>query len=293
MRKFCLAILALAAASTAHAAVVTFTFSPHEGASGLTTATNAFAIYATVSQGDNSGLFSYSLDLTGTGDPGGPTTLTLANRTPTGIWDIDDTSANYDGGVYYTKFGGFGSGRGASGFTGVVSGVQDLAKDTDLVRIYGVGQVAHRMDDFRPPDATGTLGPIPYKPYAGLAQTDGGGIGGQNAYGNPAMPSSTILPGSVRIATGTWTGTMPSIQTASVNTKACVWKLNTTTDQTEAPTIQFAFRDLAVPEGAGQLAASMTSEPIQIAAGGVCSVPEPIFGTLLLAVAMFLAPRRR
>src|SRR5258706_9027620 len=104
------------------------------------------------------------------------------------------------------------------------------------------------MDDFRPPPVTGSLGPIPFKAYAGASQTDGGGSGGQNPYGNPstACGFTGLAPGSIRLLTGTWTGAVPNIEQLSVNTKASVWKLNTTTDQSEVATLQFAFRDLAI-----------------------------------------------
>jgi hypothetical protein len=162
MRKISALLTGFLLASSAKAAVVTYTLALHEGSNGLPSAANSFAVYATVSS-DNSGLFAYGVDLKGTGDVGGPTTLTLVNRTPTGTWDIDDADPNYDGEIYPTKSGGFSTGRSANTVTGVVSGVQDLAKGDDLVRIYGVGQVAHRMDDFRPPPVTGSLCPIPFK----------------------------------------------------------------------------------------------------------------------------------
>jgi len=253
MRKLWLGIIGLAAASTANAAVVTYTLSLHESATGVASSgaqLNSYAVYATVSPGDNAGLFAFGLDLKGTGDAGGPTGLTAVNRTANGSWVIDDTDANYDGGVYPDKVGGFGTGRGASAVTGVVSGVQDLAKDTDLIRIYGYGQTAHKMDDFRPAPADGSIGPIPYKPYAGNSNTDGG-TSPLTPYGNvvtptPANGGAAIPQGSVRIATGTWTGSiLPSIEQLSVNTKASVWKLaHPTGTENEIATLQFAARDL-------------------------------------------------
>src|SRR5262245_6386991 len=99
MKKLWLGIVGLAAASTANAAVVTFTLSVHEAANGTVTAASQYAIYATVSQGDNSGLFAYGVDLKGTADAGGPTTLTLTNRTPSGKWDADPADPNFDPGA--------------------------------------------------------------------------------------------------------------------------------------------------------------------------------------------------
>lgn len=244
MRKLWLGIIGLAAASTANAAVVTYTLSLHESAAGAPTANSQFAIYATVSQGDNSGLFAYGVDLKGTADAGGPTTLTLVNRTPTGTWDVDPNDPNYDpGNAYPQKFAGYGAGRSAVGSTGIVSGVSDLSKATDLVPVYGIGQQAHRVDEFRPGPDNSTGLPVAYGPYVAGANTDGG----TTAYGNPANPAGfpPVAPGSVRIATGSWTGVAPSIEQLSVNTKASVWKLaHPTGTENELATLQFAFRDL-------------------------------------------------
>jgi len=246
MRKLWLGIIGLAAASTANAAVVTYTLSLHETAAGASTNLSQFVIYATVSQGDNSGLFAYGVDLKGTGDAGGPTTLSLVNRTPSGKWDVDQADTNYDpSNVYPTKFGGFGAGRNAAGPTGIISGVTDLSKGADLNQVYGIGQTAHKMDDFRPAPDQSTGVPFTYGPYV----PDSGSDGGATAYGNPSNPATAtlIIPaGSVRIATGTWTGTAPSIETLSVNTKASVWKLSHPAGtENEIATLQFAFRDLA------------------------------------------------
>jgi len=269
MRKLWLGIIGLAAASTANAAVVTYTLSLHESATGAVTANNQFAIYATVSPGDNAGLFAYGVDLKGTGDVGGPTTLTPANRTPSGKWDVDQTDANYDpGNVYPTKFGGYGAGRSAVGTTGIISGVTDLSKGADLVPVFGVGQVSHKMDDFRPAPDQSTGVPVAYGAYV----PDSGSDGGATAYGNPSNPAgaSVIVPaGSVRIATGSWTGAAPSIEQLSVNTKASVWKVSHPNNtENDIATLQFAFRDLA----GGGPATSLTgvvSNPNQAVGGSI------------------------
>src|SRR5437867_4299432 len=161
MRKIVALLAGVVLASSAKAAVVTYSIRLLESPAGQVTANNQFAVYATVSQGDNAGLFAFGIDLTGTGDAGGPTTLTLVNRTPDGRWDADPIDSNFDPANYYPgKYGGFGTGRGARGVTGVVSGVADLAKGDDLVRVYGFGQTAHRMDDFHPPPDTSTGVPV-------------------------------------------------------------------------------------------------------------------------------------
>jgi len=270
MRKLWLGIIGLAAASTANAAVVTYTLSLHEGTTGAAVTTQSYAIYATASPGDNSGLFAFGVDLRGTGDVGGPTGMTLVNRTPLGTWDADPSDPNFDPGVP-TKNGGFGTGRGANGATGVVSGVQDLAKDADLVRVYGAGQVAHKMDDFRPAPDQSTGLPVAYGAYLGANQTDGGGAGGLNPYGNPVNLSGGLAPGSIRLATGTWTGsTVPSIEQLSVNTKASVWKLSHPAGtENEIATLQFAVRDLTPPTNSTAGLGATATNPNQAVGGSV------------------------
>src|SRR5437763_1254655 len=71
MRKLWLGIIGLAAASTANAAVVTYTIQYHDDGTGTPTAANAdgsvpFAVYADVSTGDNAGLFAFGVDMNGT-----------------------------------------------------------------------------------------------------------------------------------------------------------------------------------------------------------------------------------
>jgi hypothetical protein len=273
-KKLLTAVAAISMAASAQAAVVTYTLMLNEGPFGGFVA-NRYTVWVTVSPSDNSGLFAFGVDMRGQGEPGGPTTFTIVNRSPAGTWDVDDLHPNYDGGVYPTKTGGFSTGRGASNTTGIVSGVQDLAAGADLVRLYGFGQPpGHRMNDFKPApvpnQADGSL--IPYKNYAGASQTDGGGSGGAVQYGVPFNNACPTLPaGSARLATGAWTGsTAPSIDTASVNSKASVWKLNTTTDQNEIATLNFALGvcgDLPVP-----IFVSGTMQNANQAAGGAITV---------------------
>jgi hypothetical protein len=271
----------LVLASSAKAAVVTYTLSLHESVTGQVTTANQFVLYATVSQGDNAGLFAYGVDLKAPGEPGGPTTMTIVNRTPTGTWVIDDTDANYDGGVYNDKVGGFGTGRGASAVTGIVSGVQDLAKGDDLIRVYGFGQTPHKMNDFKPPPVEGSLGPIAYSNYVAATGTDGGA----SAYGVPFNPpGSPQLPlGTVRIATGTWTGgtgggcggslNVPSIDVSSVNTKASVWKLDHPNGtENEIATLQFAVRDYLIVDCFDHVALNGPLSGTNQAVGGFISV---------------------
>src|SRR6266568_6095166 len=81
MRKFWLGILGLAAASTANAAVVTFTLALNDdgfGNGGAASTPGSFAVYADVSTGDNSGLFAFGVDMTD-----GPISF-IANMSPQG-----------------------------------------------------------------------------------------------------------------------------------------------------------------------------------------------------------------
>src|SRR4051812_2192208 len=121
MKKLWLGIIGLAAASTANAAVVTYTLSLHESATGAKVSTNNFVVYATVEPGTNDGLFAFGVDLEGTFSA-------LTNRTPSGFFSIDDTSPSWDSTVTYppAQYIGWGAGRGATLSSGVVSGVPDL-----------------------------------------------------------------------------------------------------------------------------------------------------------------------
>src|SRR5258706_11419865 len=96
MRKLWLGIIGLAAASTANAAVVTYTLAVHDDGSGTATPTQAdgtvpFAVYADVSTGDNAGLFGFGVDMSGSFD-------LILNMTP---------AAKYTKTLSQAKFAGF------------------------------------------------------------------------------------------------------------------------------------------------------------------------------------------
>lgn len=269
MRCNALVLLIVAiAAECSQAAVVTYTLSLCESPSG-TAASNQFAVYATASQGDNSGLAAYSLDLTSSSDSGGPSSLSLVHRSPSGTWDIDDSDENYDGQAYPTKYGGFGAGRSASNTSGIVSGGQDLSRGGDLVRIYGVGQEAHRMNDFKPSPVAGSLGPIAYKDYSAATGTDGGIA----PYGVPQNTPGffTLAAGTVRLLTGSWNGNPPALQPLSANSNARVWKLNTSSDEMETAQLQYATRYMCGDPGP-LLWLSNTATSSNRAVGGAISV---------------------
>ena len=243
MRKISAVLAGMALASSAHAAVVTYYLSLHESPSGTVSA-NQFAVYAAVSQADNAGLFAFGVDLHGTGDAGGPTTLTLVNRAPAGRWDVDPSDPNYQPELGYpTKYAGFGAGRSVSGVTGIVSGVTDLAKGADLVPIFGIGQQANlKMNDFKPPPDTSNGAPVAYANYVAATGSD-------QVLGNPpSLRGCGLVPpaGAVRLLTGSWTGAVPSFELASANNKASVWKLShPNNNENEIAQLVFAVRDFA------------------------------------------------
>jgi hypothetical protein len=257
MRKLLRGIIALAAASTANAATVTYTMSIHESPA-CAVSTNAFTLYATVSQGDNDGLFGIAVNLRGQGEGGGPATMTLVNRTPAGKWSIDTSDPDYDGGAYPDKTIGFTAARSASNTTGIVGGIQDLIQGANppdgtpgnLVRLYHFGQTALDINTRKPAPATnGTGQPVSYGNYSPLPNSD------VIVPSNPCNRAGvlTLPAGTARIATGTWTGIAPSIDTTSVNTKASVWRLGTEAneanhiflDRNDIVPLQFQFRDFS------------------------------------------------
>src|SRR5205823_4564561 len=70
MRKITSFLAGLCLTASANAAVVTLTMRLHESPSGTITPNNQFNLYATVSQGDNSGLFSFGIDFNTTSEGG-------------------------------------------------------------------------------------------------------------------------------------------------------------------------------------------------------------------------------
>jgi len=275
MRKLWLGIIGLAAASTANAAVVTYTLSLHETAAGAKTALNNFVVYATVEPGTNDGLFAFGVDLEGT-------FTALTNRSPNGFYAIDDTSPSWDSTVAYppAQYVGWGAGRGASLTTGIVSGVPDLNKDPNLKRIFKYGQQSGTVTVFKPADFTnppdsaehpGEVVPWKYNNDPGADLT----------YGTPSNPvgASIILPpGTVRLGVGTWTGANPTIASGInfPNTKASVWRsshpLGTENDIAQVLT---QTRDLNAPTGQdlAQLATTAAgTTPTNVAVGGGIAV---------------------
>jgi len=117
-------LIVLLLASTAPAAVVTYTLSLNDNGAGVPTLNN-FAVYVSASS-DNGGLFGFGVDLTGA------TFATIANRAPGVIIENPDTGER--------KEMGFTTGRTQDALNGKVSGLQNLAAGVDLVPVYGFGQ---------------------------------------------------------------------------------------------------------------------------------------------------------
>ena len=282
MRKILAAIAGVVLASSANAASVTFTLSFNESATGAV-APGQFAIYATVSKGDNDGLMAFGVDLLGSGQVGGPVGLTLISRTPNGTFDVDPTDPNFNPGeVYSTQFIGFSTGRGATASTGIISGVQDLPKGgQDAMNIYGAGQVVHAMNDFRPPPNTSSGVPVR---YGGYVPTN---AGTDNPIGNPFNRNGVMLlpEGSMRLATGTYDvgGPLPTFELGSPNLKASVWKLSHPNDTEN----EFASLSLCLRDFSG-------AQAMEIVPGQSCvAVPEPGIVLSVLGLVLMARGRRR
>ena len=221
MRKFWIGLVGVALSSCAYGAVVTYTLSLNEGLNAQCQA-NRFAIYATVSQGDNFGLRTFEVTLLNSAE-GGANLTTFTNRSPSGTFDADPSDPDYDPNVAYpTKYAGFGGTHIANRVSGVLSGFQDLNKGRDLVRIGGFGQRAANMNDFRPPPAPNppdSIHPnrgVSYANYLGETNTD-------VAFGTTSGP---LPSGSLRLASGIWSGDVtPSFDTQrGDNFRAEVWR---------------------------------------------------------------------
>src|SRR5438128_7656306 len=136
MRNLWLGIIGLAAATTANAAVVTYTLSLDDNGSGVATANN-WAVYIQTSAGDNAGLFGFGVDLNGT--------FTSVLNRANGLVMEDSTNPGVD-----PKSLGFTTGRTQDAANGKFSGLQDLSAGSNLIPIYGIGQIADRLTNHAP-----------------------------------------------------------------------------------------------------------------------------------------------
>jgi len=185
MRKLWLGIIGLAAASTANAAVVTYTLSYNDDGTGTATP-GVFAVYAQASPGDNGGIFATGVDLTGNID-------FIGNTLPGYSFKKTTIPTN-------TKFAGFLAGFAADIAAGKVSGLQDLSKGADLLPVYGFGQ------------DSGDL--LTLKPSTHNAVTDVNGNG--STYAAKLLVAVGTVPAGTDIKT-------VKFDRASVDNKASVW----------------------------------------------------------------------
>jgi len=251
MKKLWLGIIGLAAASTAHAAIVTYTLSINESTTGTVLANN-FVVWATVSPGDNFGLATYGVDLntgfvagnSGPREPG--PTVTVTQRSPGGTWNANSADENFDpDAAYPPKTGGFTLVR-QSNDQAVYSGSQDLLSTPDVTmhKVMGMGQTAGSM---------ATITPAPYHNTNGTDVTTGpyGALSGSNiTYGTATNRTGvpTLAAGSIRLFTGVApAGTIGSLQIQNTaDTSAAVWLTNLQSDiAVGAATVNLAFRDFA------------------------------------------------
>jgi len=196
MKKLWLGIVGVAAATTANAAVVTYTLSGNDDGlgGGPGSAPGSFAVYAEASAGDNSGLFAYGVDLV----DGSVDSFTNLGT----IWLYRKTTAP----VAPNKFAGFGAGVSEDAAAGKISGVTDLARMPNLIPVYGFGQRDIDMNAFTP------AGP---RPTGYNISTDQ----------NPNAPGP-LVSARMLLGTGTFSaGKTPAWQT-SVDNKASVYTSN-------------------------------------------------------------------
>ena len=219
MGKIWLGMVGIALSSCAYAATVTYTLSLNEGLSGQCQA-NRFAIYATVSQGDNFGLRGFGMTML-TAAKGGANLTTFTNRSPNGTFDADVNDPDYDPNVpYLTKYAGFELDHLADRNNGVLAGIQDLYLGSDLVRVGGFGQVAGNMKDIHPApsrnpaDSIHPFRAVSYADYHAASNTD-------VLFGTTGGP---LPAGSLRLATGVWSGDIaPSFDPFGQVRRAELW----------------------------------------------------------------------
>jgi len=139
MRKLWLGIIGLAAASTAHAAVVTYTLSYNDdgstGAPAPGSSPGVFAVYAT-DTADNGGIFGLGLDLQGPVD-------FLGNMLQGVSWKKTTIPTN-------TKYAGMLAGFATDAVAFKTSGLQDLSKGTDMLPVRGLGQTGGDLQTLKP-----------------------------------------------------------------------------------------------------------------------------------------------
>jgi len=235
MRKLWLGIVGLAAASTANAAVVTYTIQYHDDGTGTPTAANAdgsvpFAVYADVNTGDNAGLFAFGVDM---------------NGTFSGLFN-EAVAAKYTKKASTTFVAGFTAGVTQDPVAGKISGLPDLAQGSSLIPIYGFGQ------------GNGDLSTTPPKPV-GYTWNDA----------SINADAGSVYAKHLLLGVGSYTGTKPTVDMTSVDTKASVYVTNSGTANVIVP-----VQAVAVDIGGGTAAIliSGTLDHANVATGGAITV---------------------
>jgi len=137
MRKLWLGVIGVAAASTANAAIVTYTMSYNDdgGGGGAGSAPGVFAVYATDTS-DNGGIFVLGMDLQGPVD-------FLGNTLQGVSWKKTTVPTN-------TKYAGMLAGFATDAAAFKTSGLQDLSKGADMIPVRRLGQAAGDLATLKP-----------------------------------------------------------------------------------------------------------------------------------------------
>jgi len=166
--------------------------------------------------------------------------------------------------------------------TGVVSGVPDLNRDPNLLRIFKYGQVAGSVATFKPANFTNPAdaGEHPNESVPWKYNNEPGADSA--AYGTPSNPAgipvADVLPaGTVRLAVGTWTGAPPTIGfgAAFPNTKASVFRTSHPLGtENDIATVVPKVRDLAggARNFVGLANTADAGTPTNVAVGGSIAV---------------------
>jgi hypothetical protein len=223
------------------APLVTFSLNLHDDGTGSVVPNNAdgtvpFALYADVTP-DNGGLFAFRVDLAGN-------FTSLFNMVP---------RAKYTQLGAQAKFAGFGAAFTEDVAAGKVSGIPDLAKLTNLIPVYGFGQIGGDMRNITP---------------AGFTYNDD----------NSNLPGP-LYNGHLLLAVGSYSGAHPTFEN-TLDTGASVF-LDCSSLQNAIAPVQTSVIDFIA--GGPLLAESSFSSA---AVTPCAAVPEP--GVILLTLSGLL-----
>src|SRR5688500_4302470 len=237
MRKLWLGIVGLAAASTANAALVTYTMSLDDNGAGVPTA-GQWAVYASVSS-DVAGLYGFGVDLL-------PFQGTLLNRANGVVMENSNDGAQLNL--------GFTTGRTQDAAAGKFSGLGDLGAGAAMRPVYGIGQQPDDLDNYIPAEFD--------------TQTAVFGAG-RNAYGQETWKGMNMF----LLGRGNYT-TVPDFDRASVDTLANVYVSRTAGTANVASPIAYDFRDL-ISSGRNFVGLAGTPDagtPVNVAVGDAITV---------------------